>query len=693
MADDKEIKIKFTVETADNAKTLKDVKQAMKDLKDEALSIGDVTSPQFIKASKKAAELRDRLDDINDSMKTLQGSTFEKLSGSFQKVKEGVLNLDLDKVKTGIAGLGDGFGSMAKSALSGLSSIQKGLIATGIGALVVALGLIVAYWDDIKGLVDGITPELKNQVKLTEEKAASSQKELDTLNGSDEIMKAQGMTQKEILQAKEKAAQVALTDLEAVLMAQEAQKKSQVEAATRNRDILQGVIRFISYPVTLLLKSIDMVGKAFGKDFGLEEGYSGGLAKLVFDPKETEKKADETIQKTKDGILKMKNTLAGFQNGVKDIDQKAADDKKSKDDKKSAEDEAKAAKEKEAAQKLASEKLNIEEKYGIDSANLEKRIDEESKKRKDLSKEDILKRVNEQLAGEKKLKDDAAAIKKADDDKALAAEQKGIEDSNKILIDAKKSKNDRIINNIKSSNIDILNAQKANLDLEMKNELSATNLTAEAKKAIEDKYRLLKEDADNAAREKEKAARKEQFDAIANTAAAGINAFGSLSDSIFAIKQGKMKKDSAEYLASQKKQFELGKKFQLASAIITGIQGVMAAYASGSAVPGIGAIMGPVQAGIAAIAAAANIAKIKATTFQGGGGGTPDSVGGSTGGGGGSTSAPSIQAAQLVTLGQPTLTRSIGQIDNKVVVTDKDIKSVGNRVNVIEDRSKIKLGD
>jgi hypothetical protein len=689
---DKNVNIKFTVDTADSAKTLKETKQAIKDLKDEALSYGDASSEGFIKASKKAAELKDKLEDLGDSMKTLQGSTFEKLSGSFQKLKEGVFNLDLDKVKTGIAGIGDGFGSMVKSALSGLSSIQKGLIATGIGALVVALGLIVAYWDDIKGLVDGITPELKNQVKLTEEKAAASQKELDTLSGSDEIMKAQGKTQKEILQAKEKAAQVAINDLEAVLMAQEAQKKSQIEAATRNRDILQGIIRFVTAPITALLKGIDMVGKAFGKDFGLEEGFSGGIAKLVFDPKETEKKADETIQKTNDALLKLKNQQAGFHNSISEIDNKAADDKKSKADKATKEREDREAKEREAAKKLASEKLNIEEKYGIDAANLEIRLTEESKKRKDLSKEDILKRVSDQLAGEKKLTDEAAAIKKADDDKRLADEKKGIEDSNKILIDAQKSKNDRIINSEKSSNIDKLNAQKDNLDLEMQNELSTAYLTEEAKKAIEDKYRLLKEDADKAAREKEKAARKEQFDAIANTAAAGINAFGSLSDSIFAMKQSKMKKDSAEYLASQKKQFEISKKVQIASATIAGIQGVINALTAPTVVPEpVGSILKGVNAAIVAVSTAANINKIRATSFEGGGGGgTPDS---GSSGVGGSTSAPSIQAAQLVTLGQPTLTRSIGQRDNKVVVTDKDIKSVGNRVNVIEDRSKIKLGD
>jgi hypothetical protein len=40
--------------------------------------------------------------------------------------------------------------------------MTKALVATGIGALVVALGLVVAYWDDIKGLIDGVSESKKS---------------------------------------------------------------------------------------------------------------------------------------------------------------------------------------------------------------------------------------------------------------------------------------------------------------------------------------------------------------------------------------------------------------------------------------------------------------------------------------------------------------------------------------------------
>jgi len=45
----------------------------------------------------------------------------------------------------------------------GLSGMKKALIATGVGALVVALGLVVAYWDDIVELFQDANKELVDQ--------------------------------------------------------------------------------------------------------------------------------------------------------------------------------------------------------------------------------------------------------------------------------------------------------------------------------------------------------------------------------------------------------------------------------------------------------------------------------------------------------------------------------------------------
>jgi len=98
-----------------------------------------------------------------------------------------------------------------------------------------------------------------------------------------------------------------------------------------------------------------------------------------------------------------------------------------------------------------------------------------------------------------------------------------------------------------------------------------------------------------------------------------------------AVKRAGSNEAAAE--AARKKGFERSKKLQLTMAIITGIQGVMAAFTAGSSMGPAGVVMGPVMAALAAVTAGINVAKIAKTKYEGGGGG---------GGGGSAPSAPSI---------------------------------------------------
>ena len=104
------------------------------------------------------------------------------------------------------------------------------------------------------------------------------------------------------------------------------------------------------------------------------------------------------------------------------------------------------------------------------------------------------------------------------------------------------------------------------------------------------------------------------------------------------------KRQLAEEEAFAKKKFEIDKKQQIAAAVIQGIQAVLSAFSSGSAIPVVGAVTGPAFAALAAIAAAKNIQAIKSTTYQGGGGAPVAPSGGGGGdiagvGGGGTDSA------------------------------------------------------
>jgi hypothetical protein len=314
-------------------------------------------SPEASKAEKALAGARDRMDDFNDRVKAVNPDRFSKINTVVQGVASGFAaaqgamalfgNESKDFEKTmiklqgamalsqGLEGLGkiqQQFGAIFKDVVSGakkaFAAIKAGIGSTGIGLILVALGAIVAYWDDIKEAVSGVSEEQKDLLKNTEKLVEANQKSYDNISASENILKQQGKTEKEILQMKIAALKVSITDLSAQLETQQSIQQAQIDTAQRNKDILQGMIRFIFFPLSILLKTVDKVGEALGKDFGLEEGFSGGIAKMVFDPKEVEDESNAAIEKSKDGLRKMRNEVAGFEESIKSIDKKAADDRK-----------------------------------------------------------------------------------------------------------------------------------------------------------------------------------------------------------------------------------------------------------------------------------------------------------------------------------------------------------------------------
>ena len=314
-------------------------------------------SPEAVKAEKALAGAKDRMDDFNDRVKAVNPDKFAKLNTVVSGVANGFAaaqgamalfgNESKDFEKTmiklqgamalsqGLEGLGkiqQQFGAIFKDVVSGakkaFAAIKAGIGSTGIGLILVALGAIVAYWDDIKEAVSGVDSEQKKLLADSKAQEKVEQDKLDTLNGQDSILKLQGLTEEEILKLKIQQTSAVITQLEAQLSAQETMKQAQMDAAQRNQDILKGVIEFLTFPLTMLLTTIDNVGKALGQDFGLQDAFSGTLAKMVFDPKSVEKEANVAIAETKKQLNTLKNTNAGYQLSINAIHTKAAEDKK-----------------------------------------------------------------------------------------------------------------------------------------------------------------------------------------------------------------------------------------------------------------------------------------------------------------------------------------------------------------------------
>ena len=239
--------------------------------------------------------------------------------------------------KSGVKGI--------KGFIGSLSGVKKALIGTGIGALVVLVGTLVANFDKIKSALFGISKESKAAAESAKDIADESQQQLENLEGSENILRQQGKTEKEIRDLKKQQTDETIKSLEAQLIAQKTIKDEQIKTAQRNRTILTGILNFLLVPITRITKSIDAIGKKFGKDFGLTEAVGGAtslVAETLFSGIDEE--GDQALKDTEKILLRLKNKRAGF----------LVQEQKEKEDKRKKEEEAQALKtQKELEQELA----------------------------------------------------------------------------------------------------------------------------------------------------------------------------------------------------------------------------------------------------------------------------------------------------------------------------------------------------
>lgn len=281
-------------------------------------------------------------------------------------------------------------------------------------------------------------------------------------------------------------------------------------------------------------------------------------------------------------------------------------------------------KQKEALTAALNNITNAKNQQQVIEITAEKAKNDELKKINEKHRED-LKRINEQEADdwwakiveEQKAERDAiAASKKAHDD--LIAYNRNADDENrkidndehlvKAQLDLARNREDV------DRKVALLQVKR---DIELQNDL----LTNEQRKLIEQNHLNEVSELKKTANAKDNAEKKAALDGGLQLTQTSLQSAQQLTDLFFEYKKSKLAKGSAEELAAAKKQFEINKALQISMAVISGVQGVIAAYSSGSAIPIIGAVAGPAFAILAGIAAAANIAKIASTKFGGGGGG------------------------------------------------------------------------
>jgi hypothetical protein len=195
MADNKTV-IEVEVKGTDAAtNSLKNLKKELREAQAAALN-GDGN------AAKRVAELKDKLDDLNDATKTLKGSGVERVGSSFGLLGEGLKNLDLDAVKTGFKGLG-----------SAMNAIPLMIIVSGVMMLMEKFDIMGKVVDLVTNLFYAFTDAIGITNKADEKFAK------EAVENAKNVQKAkENQYNAEIQQAKAAGQEVGDLELEKLKM-------------------------------------------------------------------------------------------------------------------------------------------------------------------------------------------------------------------------------------------------------------------------------------------------------------------------------------------------------------------------------------------------------------------------------------------------------------------------------------------
>lgn len=362
------------IQAAQNVAAIRDEIQAA----NEQVQIFDPGS-RFIALTNAASAAAGGIAAVQGAM-ALFGNESEDVEKALLKVQSAMaLSQGLSQLKD-IGKVGDDLITSFRGLTAGVNGFRKALITTGIGALVVAVGLLVAYWDDIMALVGGVSTEQKKLNEQTLKNLEAEKGKLEAIDGQTNQLKLQGKSEKEILDLKIAQTDEAISAAEINLANAEATKKAQVDAAQRNKDILAGLLNFMSLPLTGILGSIDLITKGLNaigvldEVTTLREDTMDYLASFVFDPEAVGEAGDATIKEAQAGLDRLKEQRAGFTLSQQDAE-KAANEKASSEREKQSklEQDAFAILE-EAKNKLKSEqeqaRLAVEKSYAEKSLKL-----------------------------------------------------------------------------------------------------------------------------------------------------------------------------------------------------------------------------------------------------------------------------------------------------------------------------------
>ena len=159
-------------------------------------------------------EMAVRINDLNDRLKDADaqvgvfsrnvgdyanafGQAFDKAAEELGKI-DGPLGAAFSTIKKLIPVIKSANGTAVK----GLKGVKAALVSTGIGALIVAVGLLVTHWEDLMKLVRGTKGDVDAMKKSNEDLNKTFETQNFNLDQQTKIMEAQGAEADELIKAK-----------------------------------------------------------------------------------------------------------------------------------------------------------------------------------------------------------------------------------------------------------------------------------------------------------------------------------------------------------------------------------------------------------------------------------------------------------------------------------------------------------
>jgi len=654
----KTVDIDLIINTAGSERSVAQAKDAIVQLQRELKRLGNDADEAFVNKTNNAigqtkAQLQDLKDEIDSVRPDKVGSAFltlgQSIAGSFQLASGAIAafggeSKEIEKVQTqllAVTNIAGGLGNLKESAedfgraFQVVNTIMK---ANPIGTVVVALGALAAAY---AFLVPSQKESIANQKKENEER------EKGRIAALKQVTELTDVRTKEFKQKQDLGRQ----DLQ-----------SQIDLAKASGANAQELFNLERSLLTKKIADQEELVKTFEGDPSGEIRI-GDLKKLqaelnVLDTEfktnqiaKNKEQSDKILAQQKADNEKQKQALIEYNNAIKQIDSESLNE----------------------FQKISEEEFNKKQELQtqFDNLTLEQRTARQTEFDEKIRKIelDAITKTNElkKQKEDETIQNEKDRLQKLSDTRQLGFENQLLQ----LELDGQLTKEKELeierqkFEDLKLLTVEGSEEQKA-LILEYKETLLRINKEYNEKELEDDK------------KKEEQKARNLQFGV--QSAIQTANLISNIATSF----AGKSEK-------AAKKAFNISKAAQIASALGATYLSATQAFASQFLpIPDpTSPVRGGIAAGLAVAAGLANVAKISQTKFEGGntnpGGTTPNTNIGDLGGGNIPTTA--TQATPQASI----INQQIGAIDQngfKVFVTETDITSVINKVDVIESQSK-----